>query len=257
MVRNHDSLYKQGKDMDLLVGASYADPMLNINTGRSEEYIRTWAVQYAEDTPSYIIAMSGMGVDGLVRETLHRLEEDVSVDRVVFMVPPLFRLDIEQNEEGHRAGAMLDLFLYEHDLIKVMPAKRKWIISGGIASYDSSPYKKEFAHTYKTKEFYVLFKDSYFALKSLKDHCTVNGIKLYLTSNVDPADVIISAGLGYVEDDVNRMLTSLDYEDWIRYNDNKQFIDDAMYIERGHPTEEQHAIIANRIKEFIREAEAV
>lgn len=242
--------------MDLLVGSSYADPMININAGNNNEIVRTWAVQYAEEVPSYIIAMSGMGIDGLVRETLYRLEDGLDVDRIVFQVPPLFRLDIEQNEEGHRAGAMVDLFRYDGELVIDKPAVRKWIISGGISAYHRSEFKKEFAHIYKTKEFYVLLKESYFAVKQLMDHCTLNGIKLYMTSNVDPTDVIVSAGLGYVEDDVKRMLNNIDLPNWIRYNDNK-FLDDAFYFEGGHPTVEQHGQIAKRILEYIREAETV
>jgi hypothetical protein len=221
----------------LLVGCSFTDP-----TWQSAV---PWSVEYAKIYPSYIVAKAGMGIKGISTEALSYIKE-LNVSRVIIILPTLWRMDIEVDQETHLCNSMVDL-LYrdvEHDWKIVTPAERKWITSGGLHYQKNKEYSVVFDFLYKHQGFLVIAKEHFKALTMLLDYCKINNIEYNISAIQDPLEQL--AGLDYIKTEICKLLNEVEYQSWIRFDG--KFIDQYLGHTR-HPTSVEHQDLCNYILE--------
>lgn len=217
----------------LLVGCSFTDPLWQSEI--------PWSLEYSKIYPSYIVAKAGMGIAGICTEALYYIKT-MDVGRMIVVLPTLWRLDIEVDEETYLCNSMVDL-LYANDHCAVQTtAQRKWLISGGLHFKKDQEYSAIFNFLYKHKGFLVIIKEHIKALTMLIDYCKMNNIEYTITAIQDPMDQL--QGLDFLTDQIAELLDSVDYKSWFRFNG--VFID--KYLGHNeHPTTVEHVDLCNQI----------
>ena len=218
--------------MHFLVGCSFTDPIW-------QEEI-PWSVEYSKVFPSYIMAKAGMGIYGICTEAMYHLQDLDNISRVIIVLPSLWRLDIEMDQETYLTNSMLDLIHADTQWSIVKPGVRKWIISGGLHYSKKTEQAKIFEFLYTHKGFLVIAKEHFRALKLLINYCKYRKIDYYISAIKDPLDQLV--GLDYIRPEICNLLNEVEYDKWIRF-DNK-FIDKFLNHDR-HPTTGEHKIISN------------
>lgn len=221
----------------LLVGCSFTDPRWQTAV--------PWSVQYSNSFESYIVAQAGMGIQGISTEALTTLKQLSGIDKVIIMLPTLWRMDIEIDHESpaELCNAMVSVVYanngtwHEHE-----PACRKWMISGGLHFKKNKPSGMVFDLLYKYQGFLVLLKEQLRSLRVFLDYCKQQNIPYYITAIQDPADQL--QGLDYVRDQIDNMLQEVEYNTWIRFDG--QFVDKFLK-HANHPDTEEHRILCERI----------
>ena len=84
----------------LLVGCSFTDP--------TWQSAIPWSVEYAKKHPSYIVAKAGMGIKGICTEAMYYIK-DIEISKMIIILPTLWRMDIEVDEDTYLSNGMVDL----------------------------------------------------------------------------------------------------------------------------------------------------
>lgn len=222
----------------LLVGCSFTDPLWQDEI--------PWSIEYAKTYPSYVVAKAGMGIKGICTEALYYLKTLKNVSRVIIVLPTLWRMDIEIDEETYISNSMVDL-IYATDTYKVdQLAVRKWITSSGLHYSKDTPYAPIFDFLYKHQGFLILAKEHLRSLTNLIDYCKINSIPYHISAIQDPMDQL--QGLDYIKDNIYELLLEAEYNNWIRFDD--KFIDQYLG-HNAHPTTEEHKNLCKQILNHI------
>ena len=217
----------------LLVGCSFTDP-----TWQSDI---PWSILYSKVNPSYIVAKAGMGINGICTEAMYYIE-NLNISNMVIVLPTLWRMDIEVDEETYLCNAMVELAYADDNYNVVEPAKRKWIISGGLHYPKDTEFSKIFDFLYKHQGFLVILKEHIRALTRLLNYCKMHNIEYKITAIQDPLEQLV--GLDYIRENVIKLLNSVEYNNWIRFNG--EFINKFLGHEK-HPTTEEHVELCKHI----------
>jgi hypothetical protein len=221
----------------LLVGCSFTDP-------RWQKTV-PWSVHYSNTFESYIVAQAGMGIKGISTEALTILKQLTDIDKVIIMLPTLWRMDIEIDHESPAqiCNAMVPtLYAKNGTWQEYTPAYRKWMISGGLHFEKNKPSGAVFDLLYKYQGFLVLLKEQLRSLRFFLDYCKQKNISYYITAIRDPVDQL--QGLDHVDDQIRNMLQEVEYDKWIRFDG--QFIDKFLQ-HKEHPTTEEQKILCQHI----------
>jgi hypothetical protein len=219
----------------LLVGCSFTDP--------TWQSVIPWSLEYAKTYPSYIVAKSGMGIKGICTNALYYLK-DLSVSTVIIILPTLWRMDIEVDEETYLCNSMVDLLYANQTWEITVPTKQKWITSGGLHYQKNTEYSAIFDFLYKHQGFLVIAKEHFRALTQLIEYCKLHNIDYAISAIQDPLDQL--TGLEYIKTDICKLLDQVEYNSWIRFNG--KFIDQYLGHAR-HPCTKEHQNLCNRILE--------
>ena len=219
----------------LLVGGSFVDPIW--------QDVETWALKYAKNYPSYIVAKAGMGIKGICTEAIYQLEELDNISKVIVMLPNLWKIDIEIDEETYIANAMVDLLWADESGYKIQQKTlRKWVTSGGLNWPKKTEQAPIFDFLLKHQNFLVIAKEHFRALKQLLTLCQQRNILCYITTTTDPLSELV--GLDYIRDRVEQILQSVGYSTWLRFDN--QFVSDFLQHE-NHPNDYEHEILCKYI----------
>jgi hypothetical protein len=200
-----------------------------------------WSIEYAKTHPSYIVAKAGMGIKGICTEALCYLKS-IDVGKVLVVLPTLWRMDIDIDVETHLCNSMVDLLYADQNWKIVTPARRKWIISGGLHYSKNTEYSATFDFLYKHQGFLVIAKEHLRALTMLLDYCKINNIEYKISAIQDPLDQLV--GLDYIKDEICKLLDKAEYDSWFRFNG--KFIDQYLG-HSNHPTSTEHQDLCNCI----------
>jgi len=229
----------------LLAGCSFTDPIWQ------QEKAIPWSVEYAKTHPSYIVAKAGFGIKGIATESLYFLEEHSDINRMILILPDIWRMDIEVDEETYLCNTMVDVLTADNTGWKIhINASRKWIQSGG-PFYKEVIQNKEiikiFDLMYIHQGWLVLFKEQMRALEHLLTYCKQNNIKYHISAIRDPMAQF--DGLEYIQPQLHKLLYEKgEYSNWFKFDG--KFIN--MFLEHDdHPTTSQHVILANYILEKV------
>ena len=217
----------------LLVGCSFTDP--------SWQDATPWSVHYSNTyQSSYIVAKAGMGINGICTEA-YMYAQNLNFDHCVIMLPTLWRMDIELNQEGTMCNAMVDLL--DGDKI-LTQASRKWLISGGLHFKETlqGSEKKLLDQLYKYVDFLPLIREQALKLKLLILSLEAKNIPYTITSIKDPMHQL--EGLNYIKDEIIELLDSVEYRNWLRFDG--KFINEFLGHDK-HPTTEENKIIGDYI----------
>jgi hypothetical protein len=210
----------------LLVGCSFTDPVWQKDI--------PWSVEYAKTHPSYIVAKAGMGIKGICTEAMYYLPY-LDVSRVIIMLPTLWRLDVEMDEEARLCNAMVDLLYADQSWTVSTVATRKWIVSGGVHYSKNTEYTPIFDFLYKHQGFLVIAKEHLRALTQLIEYCKMHSIEYAITAIQDPLAQL--AGLDYIRNNISKLLDQVEYNSWIRFDG--KFVD--QYLKHtNHPSTKEH-----------------
>jgi hypothetical protein len=161
------------------------------------------------------------------------------------MLPNLWRMDIEVDRETYLCNAIVDKLLAENGEYKIAePAKRKWLVNGGLHYDKNTEQGKVFEFLYKHRGFLVIVKEHLRALKILIDYCKSKNISYHITAIKDPLDQL--QGLNYMRDQVKNLLDDVDYNNWIRFDG--KFVDKFLKHSQ-HPDTQEHKILCKYIFE--------
>ncbi len=221
----------------LLVGCSFTDP--------SWQEVVPWSVLYSKTFESYIVANAGMGIKGITTEALTFLKKLPNIDKVIIMLPTLWRMDIEidYGSPAELCNALVSVIYANNGTWNEhIPACRKWMISGGLHFKKDTLRGVVFDLLYKYQGFLVLLKEHLKSLRVFLDYCREQNIPYYITAIQDPADQL--QGLDYARDQINDMLQEVEYNTWIRFDG--QFVDNFLN-HCNHPNPEEHKILCQRI----------
>jgi len=214
----------------LLIGCSFTDPLWQTDI--------PWSIHYSKVCPSYIVAKAGMGIKGICTEAQYYLQNLENIDKAIIMLPTMWRLDIEIDEESVYSNCMLDL-LYSHEDYKIhTPAIRKWLTSGGLNYPKNKSEYKIFDLMYKQQGFKVIAKEHLNALKILLNSLRERKIQYYITAICDPLDQL--QGLDYIKSEFCNLLNDVEYNSWIRFDG--KFIDKFLK-HSNHPSTEEHQLL--------------
>ena len=224
----------------MLSGCSFTDPQWQSNM--------PWSVQYSKKYPSYIVAKAGMGIKGICTETLYNLKDNLQIEKLILMLPTLWRMDIEVDEETYLCNAMVDRVWSENGDFRIdQTAKRKWLTSGGLNYIKTTEQGKLFDTLYRHQGFLVLLKEQIRALTTLLEYCRANSIQYYITAIQDPMEQL--DGLDYVRHDIETLLQEAEYDTWLRFDD--KFIDKFLQLNHlRHPNTQEHEIICKYVSEL-------
>lgn len=217
-----------------LVGCSFTDPRWQTDI--------PWSVEYSKTHSSYIVAQSGMGIKGICTEATSYLSTLPNISTAIILLPTLWRLDIEVDQETYLCNAMTDLLYASGNWKKVETPSRKWITSGGLHYDRSTEQAKLFDFLYKHQGFLVIAKEHFRALKFLINYCKERKIQYYISAIQDPLDQLV--GLDYIRDDIVKLLDSVEYDHWFKFNDT--FIDKFLGHSK-HPTTAEHQVLCQHI----------
>lgn len=219
----------------LLVGGSFVDPCW--------QDVETWALKYAKIYPSYIVAKAGMGIKGICTEAIYYLEDLDNISKVIVMLPNLWKIDIEIDEETYIATATVDLLWADDTGVQIKEkAHRKWVTSKGLTWDKKTEQAPVFEFALKHQGFLVLAKEHFRALKQLLDMCQQRNISCYVTTTHDPLSELL--GLDYIRPQIEKILQSVDYATWIKFDD--QFVSDFLQVV-DHPDNHEHEILCKYI----------
>jgi hypothetical protein len=221
---------------NLVAGCSFTDPTWQKDV--------PWSVFYGQQQPTYIVAKAGMGIKGICTETLYYLKTLPEVDQLILVLPTLWRMDIEVDEETYLSNAMVDLLTADQPVTVASPAKRKWITSGGLRYPKDKEYSPTLDFLYKHQGFLVIAKEHFRALTMLLEYCKINKIKYAISAIQDPLDQL--EGLDYIRDKIVELLNEVEYNSWFRFDG--KFID--KYLKHNqHPSTEEHKDLCRCIVE--------
>ena len=225
---------------DLLVGCSFTDP--------TWQKVIPWSVLYGNDRPSYIVAKAGMGIKGICSEAISFIDSiTCKIDRVIIILPTLWRLDIEVDVETYLCNAMVDLIECDHlGWRRATQASRKWLTSGGLNYDKTTEMATAFDFLYRHQGFLVIAKEHFRALERLIDRCKEYKIKYYISAIQDPLDQLL--GLDYISQDIKAFLYKVDYDKWFKFDG--QFID-RFLKHPNHPNNQEHKMLYNHIQQFL------
>jgi hypothetical protein len=228
------------KKKHLLVGCSFTDP-----TWQSQI---PWSIEYSKHFPSYIVAKAGMGIKGICTEALYWLESIRNdVERVIIILPTLWRYDIEVDEEIHLCNSMVDLLVSDTGGWTVIePARRKWITSGGLHYDKSTAMVPALDFLYRHQGFLVIAKEHFRALERLLDYCKYHKIQFVISAIQDPLDQLV--GLDYIRDRVIALLERVEYNSWFKFDN--MFIDKFLN-HSNHPNNIEHELLCRYIRDII------
>jgi len=218
----------------LLAGCSFTDPLW--------QKAIPWSVEYGNQFPSYIVAKAGMGIKGICTETLDYLKTLDDVSRLIIILPTLWRMDIEMDQETYLCNTMVDLLEIDHKITIKTPAVRKWICSGGLHYDKKTEEAKIFELLYKHQGFLVLAKEHLRALTMLIEYCKIHSIEYYISAIQDPLDQL--SGLDYIKEEIVKLLHEVEYKNWIQFDG--KFINQYLQHDK-HPTTEEHKILCQYI----------
>jgi hypothetical protein len=221
--------------MILAAGCSFTDPSWQLEI--------PWSTQLSDRIPLYIVAKAGMGIKGICTESMTYLQELPDVTTVIIMLPTLWRLDIEVDEETYLCNSMVDLLVANGNAVEcVKPAHRKWLTSGGLHYDRSTEQAACFDFLYKHQGFLVILKEHLSALKQLVHYCKDRQIDYLITAIQDPLDQL--QGLDYIKTQVQFLLNEVEYSNWFKFNG--KFVDKFLRT-REHPSTVQHKLICDKI----------
>ena len=218
----------------LLVGCSFTDPQWQNEV--------PWSVVYSKTYPSYIIAKAGMGIKGICTETMYYLKTLPTISKLIIILPTLWRLDVEMDQETYVCNAMVDLIHSDINDKIITPAIRKWSISGGLHYNKDTDQAPIFDFLYKHQGFLEIAKEHFRALKVLLNYCKERKINYYISAIQDPLDQL--NGVEYISDDITMLLNEVEYQNWFRFENN--FIDKFLG-HTEHPTTEEHQVLCQHI----------
>ena len=221
----------------LLVGCSFTDP-------RWLQNAIPWSIEYAKTHPSYIVAHAGMGITGICTEALYYLKDFDDVSKVIIILPTMWRMDIEVDQETYLCNTMVDLVLAHSSWKIKTPAVRKWLISGGLHFDKNTEIGKIFEVLYKHRGFLVLAKEHFRSLTLLIEYCKIHSIEYCISAIRDPMDQL--DGLDYIREDFCKLLEEVEYNNWFKFDG--KFIDQYLNHDH-HPTTEEHLILCRYIIE--------
>ena len=223
----------------LLSGCSFTDPVWQDDI--------PWSIHFSKHKNSYIVAKAGMGIKGICTETLYYLNELPNISALVIILPDLWRIDVEVDEETYLCNAMVDLIYANgaEQRIKTQ-ATRKWLISGGIHYSRKTEHAKLFDFLYKHQGFLVMAKEHFRALKLLQDVCKCRNITCHVSAIQDPMDQL--SGLDYIKHDIVALLDEVSYDKWFKFDG--KFIDGFLQHKK-HPTTAEHKLLCNHISKMI------
>lgn len=219
----------------MLVGCSFTDP--------SWQQVVPWSVRYSNYEPCVIVAKAGMGIKGICTEAVYWLQILQDIKKVIVVLPTLWRMDIEMDEETWLCNSMTDLLEYSDGIIIAKkPAVRKWVTSGGLNYNRDSAQGKIFAPLYRHQGFFVLLKEHFRALHMLQTYCRDQSIQLHVTAIQNPLNQL--EGLDFKMQEIQQQLSWVKFDKWLRFNG--KFIDELLG-HRNHPTDQEHAILCETI----------
>lgn len=218
----------------LLSGCSFTDPQWQDAV--------PWAIEYSKTHPAYIVAKAGMGIKGICTETMYYLPHLPGVSKLIIVLPTLWRLDVEVDQETYLCNAMVDLFLADNISNSAIHATRKWLCSGGLHYDKNNEQAVLFDFLYKHQGFLVIATEHFRALRRLLDYCKTCNIQYYISAIQDPLDQLL--GLDYIKDDIVKILNGVEYQRWFRFEN--QFIDNFLG-HSNHPTTEEHRVLCQHI----------
>jgi hypothetical protein len=225
----------------LLLGCSFTDP-------EWQDEI-PWSVQLSKMIPCYISAKAGMGIKGICSDGLYWLKTTQTVKTVVIILPTLWRMDIEMDEENYLCNSMTNLLEVNNGTYKIKEyATRKWITSGGLNYLRDTEQSKIFDLMYKHQGFFVLLKDHIMSLQLLIDYCKINNINLHISTIQDPLGQF--TGLEYIKESAIKLLHEVSYMNWFKFEG--KFIDKFLGHSR-HPTTDEHSVLCDYILKQIKE----
>lgn len=217
----------------LLVGCSFTDP--------SWQDAIPWSVEYAKTHPSYIVAKAGMGIKGICTEAMYYIEK-LDISNVIIVLPTLWRLDLEVDEETYISNAMVDLIYADTDYNVFEPAKRKWITSGGLHYPKDKEFSKIFDFLYKHQGYLVILKEHIKALTQLLNYCKMHNIDYKISAIQNPLEQF--QGLDYIKEEAIKLLDTVEYDEWIKFDG--KFINKFLGHDK-HPTTEEHVKLCEYI----------
>jgi hypothetical protein len=224
---------------NILIGCSFTDPVWQQEI--------PWSLHFSKQYPSYISAKAGLGIKGICTEASCYLEQLQNIHTAIIILPTLWRIDIEVDEETYLCNCMVDLLTADSDGYTInQPAKRKWYISGGLHYDKKTEFAPVFDMLYKHQGNLVILKEHMRALKNLIELCKKKNIDYYISSIQDPLDQI--QGLEYIQPEIYKILNSVDYQNWFKFNG--VFIDKYLGHSR-HPSTSEHLQLANVIAQQI------
>ncbi len=213
----------------LLVGCSFTDP--------SWQSTIPWSIEYAKIYPSYIVAKAGMGIKGICTEAMYHIK-DIAISKIIIILPTLWRMDIEVDEETYLCNAMVDLLYADQVWQITTPAKRKWLTSGGMNYKKNKEYSDTFNFLYKHQGFLVILKEHLQALTRLLNYCKMHNIEYVVSAIQDPMDQL--TGLDCIKDEIVNLLNEVEYQSWFLFDG--KFIDQYLGHKK-HPTTEEHQML--------------
>lgn len=221
--------------MILAAGCSFTDPVWQQDI--------PWSVQLSSRLPLYIVAKAGMGIKGICTETLAYLKDLPDVTTVVLMLPTLWRIDLEVDEETYLCNAMVDLLIANNGVAEVLrPAHRKWLISGGLHYDPSTEQATCFDFLYKHQGFLVILKEHLSALHHLLSYCKKHQIEYLITAIKDPLQQF--QGLEYIIPQSQQLLDEVEYNAWVKFDG--KFVDEFLETSE-HPSTAQHELLYNKL----------
>lgn len=222
----------------LLSGCSFTDPTWQDDV--------PWSVEYSKTHPSYIVAKAGMGIKGICTETLYYLKTLSGISKLIIILPTMWRLDVEMDQETYLCNSMVDLLVADsHGWTRQQRAQRKWITSGGLHYSKSTEEGKIFKQLYKHQGFLVIAKEHFSALTLLINYCKMHNIKYFISAIQDPMDQLM--GLDYIRKDFCQLLDEVEYSNWFKFNN--KFIDQYLG-HNSHPTTQEHIDLCKHIINF-------
>jgi len=227
------------KPHHLLVGCSFTDPLW--------QSAIPWSVEYAKTQPCYITAKAGMGIKGICTEALYYLK-DIDVEKVIIILPTLWRMDIEVDKETYICNSVVDLLHADQTCAVEISATRKWITSGGLHYAKDQEYSAVFDFLYKHQGFLVIAKEHFKALTMLLNYCKLHNIEYVISAIQDPLDQL--TGLDYIRNEISDMLDQVEYDLWFRFDG--KFIDRYLGHSR-HPSTKEHQDLCNCIIEHFKQ----
>lgn len=183
-----------------------------------------------------------MGIKGLCTEALAFLRQLPNVDKVIVLLPNLWRLDIEMDQETWICNCMVDL-MHADQQLEILPGSgRKWITSGGLNFDRTTEQAPIFEWLYKHQGFLVIAKEHFKALRSLIDYCKLHNIDYHISTIQDPMHQL--QGLDHVRNHLDHELSTVEYHNWFRFD--HKFVDEFLG-HRDHPSDQEHMILCKHI----------
>ena len=161
---------------------------------------------------------------------------------MIIILPTLWRMDIEVDEETYLCNSMVDLLYVDQNCKIATPAKRKWLTSGGLNYSKNTEYSAAFDFLYRHQGFLVIAKEHLRALTRLLNYCKIHNIKYVVSAIQDPMNQL--TGLDFIRDEIEKLLNEAEYQSWFRFHDT--FIDQYLGHD-NHPTTKEHKMLCKYI----------